>query len=514
MRKKLLWYFIDTIIFVFSFTLLELLKFGYIKDTSRIFLTIVYTFIIWTVISIFTNKHDTVDKTRVNEIISDITISNVFILGSILILIRLRPRFIELRFLLIYLVILASILEFIAGLFIAWYNRTKNKPFQAEPEAGADLIHGARTISKAPPLPVIQPEIHPEQVRQTKEALARILVEEADEPVIRFLEKYITTGLSGTSIISTTTRFNILSLPLQEYELIINLKRLNDIKYLNKFIEAVNSKLKQGGTFIGCVETHELRKKRVLSKYPRGINYVVYFFDFLIKRVSPKLPVTKNIYFFLTRGQNRVISKAETYGRLYSCGFEIVEDALIGNRLFFVVRKIKAPCFDNSPTYGPVVRLKRIGKNGKIIRVYKLRTMHAYSEYIQGFVFDHNKLQPGGKFNNDFRVTTIGKVLRRLWIDELPMLINFVKGDLKVFGVRPLSQHYFDLYTEELREKRIKYKPGLIPPFYADLPTTLPEIMESEMRYLQSYDKHPVLTDLKYFRKAMWNILFKNVRSR
>jgi lipopolysaccharide/colanic/teichoic acid biosynthesis glycosyltransferase len=140
--------------------------------------------------------------------------------------------------------------------------------------------------------------------------------------------------------------------------------------------------------------------------------------------------------------------------------------------------------------------------------------MHAYSEYIQGYVFEQNKLQHGGKFNNDFRVTTIGKVFRRLWIDEFPMLINLLKGDMKLFGVRPLSQHYFDLYTEELREKRIKYKPGLVPPFYVDLPKTLPEIMESEMRYLQLYEKHPYLTDFRYFRKAMWNILFKHARSR
>jgi lipopolysaccharide/colanic/teichoic acid biosynthesis glycosyltransferase len=514
MRKKLLWFFTDTLIFVFSFAFLELLKFGYVKDTSRIFLTIVYTFVIWTVISLFTKKHDIVGKTKFNEIIADLAVSNTLILVSILVLIRMRPRFTELRFLLIYLVFLASLLEFIAGLFIAWYNRTKNKPFYAEPEAGADLIHDAGTISKPGTPSVIIPEILPEQVQQTREALTRILIEETDERVIQFLEKYVKPGLTGTSIVSTTTRFNILNLPLQEYELIINLKRVNDIQYINKFFEAVNAKLKQGGTFIGCVETYNLRKKRVLSKYPRGINYVVYFFDFLIKRVSPKLPILKKIYFFLTRGQNRVLSKAETFGRLYSCGFEITEEAFIVNQLFFVVRKIKDPCFDCDPTYGLVIRLKRIGKNGKIIRVYKFRTMHAYSEYLQGYIFDQNKLQPGGKFNHDFRINTIGKVFRRLWIDEFPMLINLLKGDMKLFGVRPLSQHYFDLYTEELREKRIKYKPGLVPPFYVDLPKTLPEIMESEMRYLQLYEKHPFLTDFRYFWKAVWNILFKRVRSR
>jgi lipopolysaccharide/colanic/teichoic acid biosynthesis glycosyltransferase len=252
----------------------------------------------------------------------------------------------------------------------------------------------------------------------------------------------------------------------------------------------------------------------LLSKYPWGVKYLIYSGDFIINRVFPKLPVTKKIYFFLTHGHNRVLSKAETYGRLYSCGFEIVEEAFIGDRLFFVVRKIKEPAFDYHPTYGPVIHLKRLGKNGKIISVYKLRTMHAYSEYLQGYIYERNKLQPGGKFKDDFRVTTLGRIFRMLWIDELPMLINLIKGDLKIVGVRPLSQHYFDLYTNELKEKRIKYKPGLIPPFYADLPETLQEIMDSEMRYLLSYEKNPFQTDFRYFRKAMWNILFRHARSK
>jgi lipopolysaccharide/colanic/teichoic acid biosynthesis glycosyltransferase len=84
---------------------------------------------------------------------------------------------------------------------------------------------------------------------------------------------------------------------------------------------------------------------------------------------------------------------------------------------------------------------------------------------------------------------------------------------MKIVGVRPLSQHYFSLYTEEVKAKRIQFKPGLIPPFYVDLPNTLPEIMESEMNYLTAYEKHPFLTDCKYFWKALWNILIKKARS-
>ncbi|MBI9054693.1 MAG: sugar transferase [Bacteroidales bacterium] len=165
------------------------------------------------------------------------------------------------------------------------------------------------------------------------------------------------------------------------------------------------------------------------------------------------------------------------------------------------------------PTYGPLVKLNRVGKNGKIIHVYKLRTMHPYAEYLQEYIYDKSALQEGGKFKDDFRITTLGKFFRKFWIDELPMLINFIRGEMKIIGVRPLSKHYFSLYSTELQEKRTKSKPGLIPPFYVDMPKTLDEIQASEMKYLIAQEKHPFLTDWKYFWKAVWNILFRRARS-
>jgi lipopolysaccharide/colanic/teichoic acid biosynthesis glycosyltransferase len=230
-------------------------------------------------------------------------------------------------------------------------------------------------------------------------------------------------------------------------------------------------------------------------------------------RVFPKLLLTKRLYFFITRGKNRVLTRAETFGRLYSCGFEIVAEQTINNKLYFVTRKIKQPYFDADPSYGLLISLKRIGKDGKLINVYKLRTMHAYAEYLQEYVHKQNSLEEGGKFKNDFRITPIGKIFRKLWLDEIPMLVNLLNGTMKLVGVRPISEHYFSLYSQELQLKRIKYKPGLIPPFYSDMPKTMGEIMESEMRYLEAYENHPFRTDLKYFFKAFYNILLGGARS-
>ena len=104
--------------------------------------------------------------------------------------------------------------------------------------------------------------------------------------------------------------------------------------------------------------------------------------------------------------------------------------------------------------------------------------------------------------------------MRALWIDELPMLLNWIKGDLKLVGVRPISEQYYSLYSKEHQERRIKYKPGLVPPFYADLPKSLKEIEASEEGYFDAYDKHPFRANWYYFWKAWYNIIFKNARSR
>ncbi len=142
-----------------------------------------------------------------------------------------------------------------------------------------------------------------------------------------------------------------------------------------------------------------------------------------------------------------------------------------------------------------------------------MRTMYPYAEYLQDYIYKHHNLKEGGKFESDFRVSTQGKIMRRFWIDELPMFGNLIKGDLKIVGVRPLSKHYFNLYSKELQEKRTQWKPGLVPPYYSDLPKTLEEIQSSELKYLEAYEKNPFRTDWKYFWKAVYNIIFKNARS-
>ncbi|MBL7129190.1 MAG: sugar transferase [Ignavibacteria bacterium] len=338
-----------------------------------------------------------------------------------------------------------------------------------------------------------------------------ILLFNLDNLIVEYISQFTTIDENSVVLKSNESK-QIDSLPTQQTA-IINIHKINDLKHINKYFALVNGKLSDYGFFICCVETIEERKNRILGKFPKIISYPYYFLDFILKRVFPKFSLTRRMYFYLTNGKNRTLSKTETFGRLLRCGFEIVDYKNINNHLYVACKKIKEISFVQESAYSFLIKLKRYGENGKIINVYKMRTMHPYGEYLQDYVYRQNHLIVKGKFCNDFRVTRWGRFFRKYWLDEMPMIINLLKGDLKLFGVRPLSMQYYDLYGEELKQKRSKCKPGLIPPFYADLPEDFSDIMNSEERYLNAYEKNPVKTDLKYLVKALYNILVKGARS-
>jgi lipopolysaccharide/colanic/teichoic acid biosynthesis glycosyltransferase len=282
---------------------------------------------------------------------------------------------------------------------------------------------------------------------------------------------------------------------------------------MNEYLLDVRKTLVDGGVFVGALLPHHYRYRRYLKNHSFWIANTIYFFDFIWKRVFPKLPITREIYFAFSKEKDRAISLAEGLGRLVYCGFKVLDLVAVDDVVYFAAVKGGTYTPVKKFFYSPIFKMKRIGKDGKPIYVYKLRTMYPYSEFIQDFVYNHNKLEAGGKFKDDFRVPAWGRLFRKLWIDELPMLINWVKRELKFVGVRPISNQYLSLYSKEHQDRRKKFKPGLVPPFYADMPKTLEEIELSEKKYLDAYEKNPIKTDIKYFIKAVNNILVKNKRS-
>jgi len=470
---------------------------------------IIFVFI-WFGISVLLKKFQFDKSFKSYELTRNILFANFIILASVTILMYGVRSLQFSRIIVFGTIFTATIFEIIVGNIHYYVATTNGNGKITRPKKRIKK----KRLSDSEALLQAEHEIKVRDISLSGIQLKKDIIEECGASSYDYIISKIDLLNPRNLVISTSTRFNILYQPNNYLSGIVNLKRINDIRYVNKFFEAVNKKLPAGGIFLGCVETKELRKQRILKKYYPPFNWIYYLIDFMVKRVFPKFNITKKLYFFLTRGQNRVISRPETLGRLYSCGFEVIEEDYIDRLLFYVARKLKEPAYDLNPSYGPLVRLRRIGKGGKIIRVYKMRTMHPFSEYLQEYVHQKHDLREGGKFNNDFRISTLGRIMRMFWIDELPMLINWFRGELKLVGVRPISEHYFKLYTKDHQKRRIKYRPGLIPPYYADLPKTLEEIESSENRYMDLYDRRPFLTNWKYFWKATYNIIFRQARSK
>jgi lipopolysaccharide/colanic/teichoic acid biosynthesis glycosyltransferase len=342
--------------------------------------------------------------------------------------------------------------------------------------------------------------------------LKGIAVKKLGEDAVNFISKYADFDSQYTHVVSTTNFINAIN--TQEVDTIVNLSKINNIRFINKFFEAVNKKFDHGDTYIGCVETINGRKNRKRTNKIPIIRDIYFALEFIFLRVFPKISFFKRAYFVITRGRNRLLSKSEALGRLVSCGFKIVDFESHNGLLFFVVKKERTPYFDMNPSYGLLYRMPRVGKNGKTIFVYKFRTMHPYAEYLQSYIIEKNGYAETGKPADDFRLTPWGKLFRKFWIDELPQLINVLIGDMKLVGVRPVSKYYFSQIPKDLQDLRLKQKPGCIPPYVSlNRVSTVESVLEAEKDYLLEKLNNPYTTDTKYFFKAIYNIVFKNKRS-
>ena len=144
---------------------------------------------------------------------------------------------------------------------------------------------------------------------------------------------------------------------------------------------------------------------------------------------------------------------------------------------------------------GPILfKQKRPGKNGKIFTVYKFRTMSVHT---------HDK---DGRELSDFeRISKIGNLLRKTSVDELPQLINILKGDMSFIGPRPLLTEYLDLYTPE-QMRRHDVAPGISGWAQVNGRNTLTweQKFEHDVYYV---DNMSFSLDVKIFIKTIMNVL-------
>ena len=156
-------------------------------------------------------------------------------------------------------------------------------------------------------------------------------------------------------------------------------------------------------------------------------------------------------------------------------------------------------------------RQTRIGQNGKLFKIYKFRTMVENAEKLGAQVTK----------GDDPRITRVGKILRKYKLDELPQLINVLKGEMSLVGPRPEVPKYVNAYKEKY-EKILKTKPG-ITDFaaleYIDEEKLLKDAKDPEKIYIEKilpekikyYEKYikemSFLTDLKLILKTILRIV-------
>jgi Bacterial sugar transferase len=343
--------------------------------------------------------------------------------------------------------------------------------------------------------------------------LITTLRKEAGFEILDFLSSHF--SLINTQQILFTSKCEKLreQVDYNNLQVIINLEKVNTHKDINQWFRSINKLLPDQGFYAGCVETYDNRKNKINRRYGNTIATVVCFADFIFNRVLSRLQYTKRLYNFVTKNKYKALSLAETLGRFVYCGFEIIDFKEINGLKYFVVKKSGEPKNCNIFSEALIFPMNRIGKNGKVIKVYKLRTMHPYSEFLQDFIIKRNGYNHLGKPANDFRLTAWGRIFRKLWLDEIPQIINVLKGDLAIVGVRPLSQVRFSQFPEDLKEERLKHKPGCIPPYVAlCMPDSIGNI-EAERIYLREKSYDPYFTNLKYFLMAIYNIITNKIRS-
>ncbi len=157
---------------------------------------------------------------------------------------------------------------------------------------------------------------------------------------------------------------------------------------------------------------------------------------------------------------------------------------------------------------GPVFFLhERVGKNGKSIKIYKFRTMVKNAEELfQKFSLEQiNEFERNFKLQNDPRVTKMGRMLRKSSIDELPQLLNILKGELSLIGPRPVIKEELEKYKNN-KEKFLSITPGLTGNWAANgrSCTSYKERMNMELYYI---DNISFKLDTKIFFKTLQTVL-------
>ncbi len=154
---------------------------------------------------------------------------------------------------------------------------------------------------------------------------------------------------------------------------------------------------------------------------------------------------------------------------------------------------------DGSPL---IFRQKRVGKNGQLFEMFKIRTMVKDAERLQRQMEKHGSSY---KAQDDPRVTRVGRVLRRLSLDELPQLFNVLAGTMSLVGPRPEIPSLAEMY-EPWQRKRFDVLPGMTGWWQINNRSEQPMYLhiEDDLYYIQNYS---FWLDLRILARTVWIVL-------
>lgn len=154
-----------------------------------------------------------------------------------------------------------------------------------------------------------------------------------------------------------------------------------------------------------------------------------------------------------------------------------------------------------------IFKHKRIGKNGKEIYIYKFRTMvENAQEVMKTFTPEQMKeFKENYKLANDPRITKVGNFLRKSSLDELPQLLNILKGDLSIIGPRPIIEEELERYGEK-KSTFLSVTPGLTGYWAANgrSCTSYEDRMKMELYYVENIS---FKLDMKVFFKTVISVI-------
>jgi lipopolysaccharide/colanic/teichoic acid biosynthesis glycosyltransferase len=177
----------------------------------------------------------------------------------------------------------------------------------------------------------------------------------------------------------------------------------------------------------------------------------------------------RKVYWFFKRLQDIVFS---------AIGLVVLWPILLVIALLIVI---------DDPKGSPIFSQKRCGRDGKEFNFYKFRSMHVDAENKLEELLEKNEMEgPVFKIKEDPRITRLGKVLRKTGLDELPQMVNILRGDMSIVGPRPPLPREVEQYNE-YQMQRLIVTPGLtcywqIQPHRNDL--TFDEWVDLDVKYI------------------------------